>query len=208
MTTCNDIVRIALGQLRQLRAGEQPTGQEANDGMLALQGMYDSWCSQGLFGRLNDIIISTNYTACEQDRVINDGGYTVTLPTTITPTIPYGTYYPLWPDERRWTALQTATARPPRDMALIEVVASGATKRYYYDARTRAWTRLDSLALTDTAPFSNRGALGLAACLTSFLADSYGEQPSPMTARQCSLFMWGLSSRYDSQRVAGMQDYF
>jgi hypothetical protein len=208
MTTCNDIIRLAMGQLRQLRAGEQPTGQEALDGMIAMQAMFDSWTAQGLFGRVNDTIPTSDYTACEQDRVINDGGYTITLPTTITPILPTGTYYPIWPDERTWTALQSATQRPPRDRARIEIVASGTTKRYLYDARTRAWVRIDGLALTDTAPLANRGALGLSACLAGLIADSYGEQVSPSTARQAALFMWGLSARYDGQRVDGMQDYF
>lgn len=208
MTTCADILRLAMGQLGLTRAGEQPTGQESTDGLIAIQGMYDAWLAEGMFGRVNDTIISGNYTAAEQDRVINDGGYTVTLPTVITPTVPTGTYYPIWPDERTWAALQSTATRPPRDLARVDVVASGATTNYLYDARQRAWITLNGLALSSTAPLANRGVLGLAACLSLQLADSYGTKPSEGTARQATLFAWSLSSRYDSQRVAGMQDYF
>lgn len=208
MTTCRDIVRLALGRLRQLRAGEDPAGSEVTDGMVMLQSLYDGWVSSGLFGRLNDIIISANYTANEQDRVINDGNYTVELPLSYTPTVPSGTYYPLWPDERRWTALQTSTSLPPRDLAMIEIMDAGSPQRFLYSAHLRQWVQINGLALTDVAPLAEHGAMGLASCLASIMGDEYGAQLGPSVQKLATEFKWGLSSRYDSQRVAGMQDYF
>ena len=206
--TCNDIVRMALSRLRQLRAGEVPIASEAADGMVTLQSMYDMWVSDGLFGRLYDTIASAAYTAKEQDRVINDGGYSITLPATIIATAPMGTYTPRYPDERIWTALQTSIPRPPRDLALIEVIESGATKRFLYSTLLRSWMRLDSLTLTQGAPLALRGAAGLACCLAEQMADEYGVTAPPGVVRQSSMYRWGLSSKYNSARVANMTDYF
>lgn len=206
--TCNDIVRMALSRLRQLRAGEVPIGSEAADGMVTLQSMYDMWVSDGLFGRLYDTIPSSAYTAKEQDRVINDGAYSITLPATIVATAPMGTYTPRYPDERIWSALQTSVARTPRDMAMIEVIEGGVTKRYYYSTHLRQWVQLNGLVLTAGAPLAGRGAAGLACCLAEQMADEYGVQVTPGIAKQSTLFRWGLSSRYNSARVDNMTDYF
>lgn len=208
MTTCNDIVTLALSRLRQIRAGDSPTGTEAEYGLTALQSLYTGWINTGLFGRMNDTVISSNYTAQEQDRVINDGGYTVTLPTIITPIVPMGSYYPLYPDDRIYTALQSTQQRPPRDLSMIAVVTSGVTVHTIYDARTRAWVPLDTLALPDTAPLANRGVTGLASCLAEILADEFGAPVTPGIAQQATMFKWGLSSRYSSQRVDNMATYF
>lgn len=208
MTTCTDIIRMAMQRLRQLRAGTQPTGQEAADGLVALQALYDGWTGDGLFGRLNDTIISAAYTANEQDRVINDGGYTITLPLTITPQLPTGSYYPVWPDQDYWSWFASCANRPPRDLAMIEVVANGATQRSIYDRTKRAWVRLDGLTLTSEAPLSSRGSYGIASCLAEKWADDFGVPVGPSTVADATQFRWGLSARYDSQRVAAMQDYF
>lgn len=206
--TCGDIVRMAMSRLRQLRTGEIPTGAESADGMVTLQAMYDNWVATGLFGRLNDTIPSAAYTAQEQDRIINDGGYVITLPASIIATAPMGTYAPRYPDERIWSALQTNVARPPRDFTVIEVVESGATKRFMYLAHLRTWGRLDSLVLTGGAPLAGRGSAGLASCLAEFMADEYGVDAPAGVKRQSVLFRWALSSKYASTRVANMTDFF
>ena len=208
MTTCNDIVRMAMGRIRQLRAGENPQGNEAADGMIFLQGLYDGWVSSGLFGRLNDTVISSDYTALEQDRVINDSNYNVTLPLTYTASFPTGSYYPTWPDDRMWAYLQSAQIRPPRDLAMVEILDAGALKRYLYSAHLRQWVQINGLALTDTAPLAEHGAMGLASCLAEVMGDEYGEPVGPNVREQATQFKWGLSSKYDSQRVGAMQAYF
>lgn len=204
---CEEVVRRAMGRLKLLRAGETPNGTEMQDGLDALQGLYDTWFSAGLFGRVNDVIASANYTASEQDRVVNDGGYTITLPLTITNQT-QGTYYPQWPDERTWSALQATANRPPRDLACVEVIESYKSKRYVYDAHSRAWMQINNLDLAAYAPLSDRGSTGFVSCLAQMLADDYGVQPGPGVERAASLYKWGLSSKYSSQRVDGMQDYF
>jgi hypothetical protein len=210
MATCNDIIRLAMGRLRQLHAGEKPTAQEAMDGLIALQSMFDAWKGAGLFGRMYDVITSGAYTANEQDRVINDGGYAITLPLIIQPSVipSVGNGYWSEPDRRCWGNMAVSYPRPPRDLAMIEIVQNKVTMRSFYDAPTRSWVRLDSLVLTATAPLASRGATGLSCCLATQMADDYGADIKASTQQAALTFMWGLTSRYDSARVAGMQDYF
>lgn len=208
MTTCADIVRMGMAQIRLLRGGESPSGQEGEDGLVVLQSMYDQMVTDGMFGRLYDTIPSAAYTAQEQDRVINDGNYVITLPLTITPTIPSGSYYPLWPENRTWAYYSSSVPRPPLDLSLIEVVANNAVQRNLYDNLTRAWVRIDSLALTDTAPLANRGAIGLAAAFVDTWANQFGEQIDPVTAKNVVKFKWGISAKYEDERVANRTPYF
>jgi len=203
--TIADTCRLAMQRLRLLAAGEQPTAAEAADNLIGFQSMLDSWATSGLFGRLNDIIPTGNYTAFEQDRVINDGTYTITLPTVIQPTIAYSPFYP---DSALWGALTTTIPRPPRDLAQIEVITGGVSVRSIYTTHLRAWTAIQSLALTDIAPLSNRGVQGLASCLALQIADDYEAQASAGVQRVATMFMFGLSARYGSQRRTAMQDYF
>ena len=224
MATCNDIIRLAMGRIRQLRAGEIPTGQEAADGLLFLQSMYDQWTAAGLFGRLNDVIVTATYIAMEQDRIINDTGQAITLPLTITPSSFSDTSWN-WPDQRTWANMATATTRPPRDLSMVEIIGScgvtipigfsyvlqlkaPALSRYIYDRAKRSWVALNSLTLTGEAPLSDRGVIGLASCLAALIADEYNAKIGEGTQQAASLFKWGLSARYDSARVAGRQDFY
>ena len=212
MATCNDIVRVAMGRLRQIRAGATPAGIEAEDGMLALQSLYDVWVADGLFGRLNDVLVTASYTANEQDRIVNDVGATITLPLTIQPNTT--TYAPVWPQDSGTHDYGFASSlpRPPRDLAMVEEIttAAGSTvmARYLYERVQRSWVQINGLLLTDNAPLAMRGMLGLSACLDEQLADSYGAQVSQATSRDATAFKWGLSAHYDSTRVAGRSDYF
>jgi hypothetical protein len=91
---------------------------------------------------------------------------------------------------------------------MIETLSSGVLARFLYDARKRAWVRIDALSLTDEAPLAERGSIGLASCLAGVLSDDYGAVLGPDATKRAALFMWGLSSRYDSQRVSAQQSYF
>ncbi len=203
--TISDVVRLAMQRLRLVAAGEAVTSTEATDGLIAFQSMVDGWATNGLFGRLNDVIPTGNYTAAEQDRVINDGGYVITLPTIIQPQL---TYFPYYPDSSTLGVLTTVSPRPPRDLSQIEVMTAGNSVRSFYDAHLRAWIPVQALALTDTAPLATRGVQGLASCLALQIADDYDVQPTPGVQRVASLFMFGLSARYGSARRTGVQDYF
>jgi hypothetical protein len=204
MATVSDVIRLAMQRLRLTAGGEAISALEATDGLIAFQSMFDGWATNGLFGRLNDVIPAANYTANEQDRVINDGGYVITLPLTIQPNYAYAPTYP----GNQYAPLTSAYPRPPRDLAQIEVLTANVSVRSIYDAHSRAWVPIQAMTLTQVAPLSNRGAQGLASCLALQIADDFDAQPSPGIQRVATLFMFGLSARYGSSRRTGIVDYF
>jgi hypothetical protein len=82
MTTVRDIITFGLKLARITSPGEDPTDDEAADGLFALQGMFDAWVNDGMFGRLTDVYKEEAYEAAEWERVVSTS--TVTRPTTIT----------------------------------------------------------------------------------------------------------------------------
>jgi hypothetical protein len=50
MTTCRDVISYALRQAKVYAPGETPTAEDAADGLVALQSLYDGYRSNGMFG--------------------------------------------------------------------------------------------------------------------------------------------------------------
>lgn len=181
MATCRDIVARALHMTGIVPRSEDPDADELRDGLTVLQSLYDGWLTGGMFGRLTDVYEPGDYEALESQRVFVDSG-TVTLPATI--------------DERK-----------PRDLVAIEAHDDAGRRAWIWD-RTE-WVRIDALAASDTAPLSNRGVNGLAACLAVAYAEEYGAQLSASVVRQCGQFKSALSYKFGSEREpAAAADYF
>lgn len=172
---------------RALRMGrivprtEEPEAAELRDGMYALQNLFDNWLANGMFGKLSDVYKSTDYTAQEGERVYMDGG-TLTLPVTID------------------------NDRKPRDLAAIEYFASGERRAYVWDRNE--WVRIDGLLEADTAPLSNRGVNGLAACVARAYVEEFGGQLSGAILLQERNFRSALAFKYGSERDSVTGDWF
>ncbi|MGH8678698.1 MAG: hypothetical protein ACREUQ_10150 [Burkholderiales bacterium] len=140
-----------------IAAGEQPTAEEGDDGLIALQGLYDQWANDRVFGKMKAVYKVADYTAREQDAVTIDGGFTVTIPDTF-----------------NWNG-DAGTDRTPRDLACIQVIDrdAGTFQTYVYDMIQ--WVALNGLSLTDQAPLAIRGADGLAASLALRYAEQFGQ---------------------------------
>jgi hypothetical protein len=160
MATVLDIIKRALRQLKVLPAGQDPTGNEAADALVALQGLYDHLTATDTFGPLTNVLTSGVYVAGENERVT--GASSVTLPTTI-------------------VDATTGETRSPKDRAVV-VVAGATPVTHLYDADLASWVSIRALTLTSEAPLSSRYSEGLAAMLALFVADEYAAQPSQITA--------------------------
>lgn len=179
--TCRDIVTRALRMAGIVPRTDEPEAAEMRDGMTALQSLYDSWLTGGMFGRLKDVYEAGDYEAGEGERVFLDSG-TLTLPSEI--------------DDRK-----------PRDLVAIEgFVAGGARTAYIWD-RT-AWVQINDLAEEDEAPLSSRGANGLAACVAIAYADEFGASVGPGTLMQCRNFKTALSYKMGSERETSVGTYY
>lgn len=184
MASCLDIVTFAMRSLGLLSSGEAPSSQEGDDGLAALQSFYDELVAQGMFGRLTDSYLTANDTAQEGYRYLLAVGVVLTEPTTI-------------------PAIDTVDGivRQPRDLSLYESLTSAGVRSVrLYDRTT--WVNLIGLALSDTAPLSSRGAMGLAAAVacSGGFSSMFGATPdAPLLARS-QRFLSGLSHKLGSTR--------
>lgn len=191
MATCNDVIRRALQKARVLAEGEDPTAEQAADGLTALQSLLDGWVTGGMFGALTDVYKSAAYTAKEFERVRKDAAVTITIPDTIEDP-------------------QTGETRTPRDRACIQVVypSAGTKQSYLYDAQVGDWVQIQSLALTDDTPLQGLGVDGLASVLALDVADEYGVDVTPSTAAKAARFVANLSGQFNSDRYRAVGSYF
>lgn len=149
MATCRQIIKDARRALYGEGYDNEPSAAEASAGLASLVGLYGHWIATGKFGKLTDVIASGAYEASEGERV---SGGTVTLPTTIT---------------------EDGVTRTPKDKSVV-VVAGATPQLNLYDADLGAWVDTAALELDDTAPFSARLSLGLAALLAVAISDEAG----------------------------------
>lgn len=189
MTTCRDVVSQALHVTGIVGVGEDPDAAEATLGMDALQGMFDHWVANGMFGRLTDVYKTVDYTARERERVHVSGSPTITIPTTYREDGEEG------------------TDRPPYDLSLIEV-QSGSTRAVWLYDRS-AWVNLVGLTLNSTCPLADtRGKFGFACCLAEHFTGFAGASIPPQVMRAAQQFRHGLSYKLGSDRPAQTAEYF
>lgn len=182
MTTCRDIVTLALRQARIVGIGRAPRASEANEGMVALQSLYDSMFADGPLGPFADVYTTEDYTAQENERIIADGA-TITIPDTIE---------------------EDGITRAPTDLSAVIVVTDTTQKNYVFSLGR--WEVCDSLTLDSAAPLAARDATGLAALLAIQYAEMFGAQLPPATAQRGMRFKGSLSFKFATKRDAA--DYF
>lgn len=200
MALCSAVITSALKRL----GNSNPSTTEISDALPALQGLYDRLVDAGTFGRLNDIIVTSDYEAQEFDRIFVNTSDTVTITV---------------PDTYERTALDPPTTRddpdltnrPARDLACIVVNVLESTDRVVLirDAGLGGWVDASAITLTDQAPLSRRDFSGLACRLAVLLADEYSDRaPNPSTVAEAARFMSGIAHQAASPRYETAVDFF
>lgn len=189
MTTCNEIVTLALRMANVVPIRAVPTASEGEMGLQVLQGMFDQWVWSGMFGRLTDVDKSASYTPTETGERIRISSGSVTLPDTVS---------------------RDGETLPPYDLSLIEVVDTANETRTVnlYDATVGAWVPINALSLTDECPLANRGQNGLASCLAVAWAETFGVELTAGIARNAANFRMALAARHGSQLARTPVEYF
>jgi hypothetical protein len=160
MTTCREGVTRTLRYLGLVSEGQPaPSAYDAQNALQALQNVYLEFISAGRFGPSTDVLISADYTASENERVINETvtDYTISLPDTIDTT----------------DACGATVTRAPYDRSFV-IVAGGST--FLYDADLAGWQEIEALTLDSDMPLGRRYFLGLAA-LTALALPELGDPP-------------------------------
>lgn len=195
MATCRDVITSALRKLDELGIGDQPSQQDADSGLAALQNMFDAWATGGMFGPLTDVYKSSTYEARAGERVRSTA--TVTLPAYQDETesevgdAPYGTNQPV-------------------DRSLIVVVnpTTGVRQTNLWDAWRGQWVRIEALTLSSECPLSALGKDDLACCLAKSIADEINVPVGSQTELRAAKFVQRLTQRRDSARTATAPDFF
>lgn len=170
MPTCADVIKRALRRLNDIDASEDPPAEDMAVAMEALQGIFDRKVTE-ISGRLEDVYVTSDYTAGENQRLRRSGAQTITYPPRI-----------------------TREQRDPYDGTLIIVTGSARESRIY-DADSGAWVVLSGLTQTDECPLAQRDPGGMSAAVAAEIADMFGRPLTPMTAREAARGRMMISAR-------------
>lgn len=174
MKTCRQIITRSLRMLGVLGEGNPaPTAAQGDDGLQALIGLYAGLMGTGTFGPLKDVLITANYTAGENERVIDATGLlTVTLPLTVAVSLCEGEPY----------EPTCGTTRPVQDRSIV-LQPGAAPKAWIFDSDLNAWSDVNVLTLDSAAPLSGRFETGLCAMLALNIAPEFGlDAPAQIAA--------------------------
>lgn len=222
MATARETIETALRMIGRLRAGATARNPDAEDGLDALKGLYRAWITSGAFGRMADVIPTTDYTAGENQRIwrkVDTSTVQITLPDVVstwnTP-LPY--------DRERDSYVTNYEAvdgnnRPPRDTAVVVIVdeLTGIVSDFIYDGMSRQWMAVNGeitggtvqpMTLDSPGPLSLRDPRGLAACLAVEIADEFGADISATTLSTASRFKLGLVTHFSTPRQVATGSYF
>jgi hypothetical protein len=194
MATCRDIIKRGLRLIGVIAASEEPSADDAVTCMIALQGIYDALSHQGIFNRLADVVITQDYTAKENERILINTASAVTVTYPVTIDDPY----------------VDGKARPPRDLSQIQVRRISSTTREHviYNTYLARWVSIVGLTLDTEAPFSERANQQLAGRLGLIVAPEYGMQPNDVVSSLSARLNPVLGSMRDSVLPITPANYF
>lgn len=214
MTACRAILTDALASLAELASGDNPTADELNTGLIALQDIVLA-IHEGR-GALADIdVAAATYVAGEDQRLRIEVGATVTV--TLPASVPgylyidpddYGFIPPtLIPAQGSTGPADGIQYRQPRDGSRVEVVGA-AQALYFYRADVNQWLPAYGLSTDAESPLNRRYDGHLAALTAERLVDSFPAATlTPTLARRAGRARLALFTRPGAARDPVIADY-
>jgi hypothetical protein len=194
MPTCRIVIKDALRALKAIAPGDDPTVDELNDGLFALQNLVTE--IHNARGPLIDLdVTAASYIPSQNQRVrIPTGGaVTITLPNAVPIFDGFDPYdYGFDPAADAWSYGAQGTTgnadgiyyRQPTDGARIEIVTT-TPALYFWRADLNQWISAYGLTLDVEVPFNARYAGPLGAVLADRLMESLSvNEPSPGLAKR------------------------
>lgn len=202
--TCRDTATLALKKLGVLRAGGEPQAADGADALSSLQSFYMECISQGTFGRVYNVQMSSAGTITpggnQHINVLTEDAVSIDLPSSLP-----ANCWDNWRPERDygWGLNIPFAADPnivvPRDKSVVMVTDQYGDSRatYLYDGTVQRWLRVDVLTDNDEAPLSARSPDGLASVLAVRMTDQFGaEMLSPVTMQSANRYKVALVSNF------------
>lgn len=144
-----------------------PFAEDSQDAMDAAEAMFTGLIANGVFGPETVVLVDDDYTAGENERVLNtsETEVDITFPATLED-----------------TSSGFTVTRAPYDRS-FGIVAGAEPRFVLYDADLADWVDLSGLTLDSTAPLTGRFYDHLSAILAEHISIGYGEEPPPALLR-------------------------
>ena len=205
--TPRELITTALRRLHVIGAGEEATEQEYIDCLESLRGMYRSWITQGVCGRLVDVVVYDEHIAVPgthikrmgqfarairipaitsyDNRVVANRGYELTPIASLSPQ----DQSPQTDHGARYEVI------PPYDLAPIIISDETSSESTYllYDGQEKNWYDISDISLDSHVPFASRDRDGFIACLQYLIAEEFAKVPSPVALQMRQAYMNNLT---------------
>lgn len=190
MTTCRDIIVDAFGALGAIAFGGQPTADELDGALRALQAILIDL--HNARPPLRDVDVSADYLASENERVRVAAGadIVVTLPNSVLVNggdgandYCFATVECTAPPQGSNAAADGRLLRPPCDGARVEIVGT-AQALYFYRSDINSWVPAAPLTADGLSPLNGRYDGSIAALVAERLCDPMNVAPSPTLVKR------------------------
>lgn len=234
MALARIVCNLALRKLGVVGSGRDARPTDMVDTLNALRSMYLGWIASGASGRLVDVVITEDYCARPNERVIRESedACFVSLPQISVDGCwrhDFGTnslvWDPIWDDtgapiqddygneilaDPVRQPRNQGCIKPPRDGSAITItdMCMGRTQTYLYDGTVKKWQTIDGLTLDDEAPRSYADLNGLASCLAVEISDQFGSDIPEATAVASMRFKTSLVTRFGMERSETVGVYY
>ena len=175
MTTMRDAVNQAARLLGVSMAGQVPTGNDADDILVYVQGAIDR-LPLLRDGEWTDVLLTSSaaYAAKDGQRISTQGfDPVITLPTT-------------YLNDRNDAVIQ-------EDLSRVHVIGDGL---YVWSSDLAAWNKVDGLGLNDPFPFGPRDMPGVVALTVLDAGPEYSVEPSAIIVTRAQAALRSFRSRF------------
>jgi hypothetical protein len=195
MTTVLDVIKRARRKLKVYDRAEELDTLDAEEGLESFKDFLKGLVATGALGKLTPVIISADYTAGENERIVNTSAtpWVITLPQVIEADLTD-------PDSED-------EDRPPRERAIVEIAGDNPVT-WIYEARLGGWVSIQDLELTSEAPLSAAFGDELICRFALQIADENSAEPGPVTIASARRFMRAITASNDAPRPIGQTNYF
>lgn len=199
MATVRAIVNGAFEDTGITGEGETPSDAMGDTGLELLKSLYRHLIVAGTLGQMTGRLVTADYEAGENERVMNStaSAVTITLPTTVEAETT---------SDATDSAVDTAN-RQPRHLSVVEVVAD-TPDASIYDAAIGAWVSVDGLTLNSTAPLGISHRMGIQSMLAVRLCSRFQVPVPDGIANEARAGRAAMISNWHAPRMTAQAEYF
>ena len=199
MTTCRNIIRSAMLEIKALASGEEPTADELSDGLERLQGIVNGLLGNGVGTSLADVDVAADSTLLPDTRAIVAQSAAITLTFPATPA--NGQRVQIIGDFATHNATLDGNGRT---IPAVTLSSDATNNTYIYIADTASWALISPLTADSDLPINDDEFFTLE--LGKRLVPMFGGQMTPEGAAALQRASNRIRARFRSQAVTPCDD--